>query len=240
MVRALGASVSRARGARDRRRLARRDRRDRGPARRRAAVGARPAPGAKGGLRPRVPGRVSARLDLGADLVLEMDCDFSTTRPTCLAWSRRRRTRISCSARATSGGGTRNWGLVRRFISRGGSLYAQVLLQLGIRDLTGGFKCYRRAVLEAIDLGRDLVARLRVPDRDDLSGASCRLPRGRGADHVLRPRGGRLEDEQGDRARGDLEGPAASPPRPRRALDGHVWVRRRTSLGTGSLWPCLT
>ena len=51
-----------------------------------------------------------------------------------------------------AGGGTRNWGLVRRFISRGGSLYAQVLLQLGIRDLTGGFKCYRRAVLETIDL----------------------------------------------------------------------------------------
>ena len=43
---------------------------------------------------------------------------------------------------------------MRRFISRGGSLYAQVLLQLGIRDLTGGFKCYRRRVLETIDLGR--------------------------------------------------------------------------------------
>jgi dolichol-phosphate mannosyltransferase len=42
---------------------------------------------------------------------------------------------------------------VRRFISRGGSLYAQVLLGLGIRDLTGGFKCYRRVVLETIDLG---------------------------------------------------------------------------------------
>src|SRR4029453_8306650 len=42
--------------------------------------------------------------------------------------------------------------LVRRFISRGGSLYAQVLLQLGLRDLAGRFKCYRRAVLEAIDL----------------------------------------------------------------------------------------
>jgi dolichol-phosphate mannosyltransferase len=55
-------------------------------------------------------------------------------------------------SRYVQGGGTRNWGLVRRFISRGGSLYAQVLLQLGIRDLTGGFKCYRRAVLEAIEL----------------------------------------------------------------------------------------
>ena len=41
---------------------------------------------------------------------------------------------------------------MRRFISRGGSIYAQVLLQLGVRDLTGGFKCYRRVVLETIDL----------------------------------------------------------------------------------------
>jgi dolichol-phosphate mannosyltransferase len=47
----------------------------------------------------------------------------------------------------------RDWGLVRRFISRGGSLYAQILLGLRIRDLTGGFKCYHRAVLEALPLG---------------------------------------------------------------------------------------
>src|SRR5215207_3434235 len=49
-------------------------------------------------------------------------------------------------------GGTKNWGLLRRLISRGGSLYAQILLGVPIRDLTGGFKCYRREVLEAIDL----------------------------------------------------------------------------------------
>jgi dolichol-phosphate mannosyltransferase len=45
-----------------------------------------------------------------------------------------------------------NWGLLRRFVSSGGSWYARVLLGVGIRDLTGGFKCYRRAVLERIDL----------------------------------------------------------------------------------------
>jgi dolichol-phosphate mannosyltransferase len=55
-------------------------------------------------------------------------------------------------SRYVSVGGTRNWGLLRRFVSRDGSLYAQALLQLGIRDLTGGFKCYRRKVLETIDL----------------------------------------------------------------------------------------
>ena len=50
------------------------------------------------------------------------------------------------------GGRVGNWGLVRRVISRGGSLYAQILLQLRVRDLTGGFKCFRRAVLEALPL----------------------------------------------------------------------------------------
>ena len=45
-----------------------------------------------------------------------------------------------------------NWGLGRRFVSRGGSFYARMVLGVGIRDLTGGFKCFRRATLEAIDL----------------------------------------------------------------------------------------
>ena len=55
-------------------------------------------------------------------------------------------------SRYVEGGGTANWGLLRRFVSRGGSLYAQILLGLRVRDLTGGFKCYRRAVLEALPL----------------------------------------------------------------------------------------
>ena len=50
------------------------------------------------------------------------------------------------------GGGTENWGLIRQFISRGGNFYARAILGLGFRDLTGGFKCFRRHVLEAIDL----------------------------------------------------------------------------------------
>ena len=62
-----------------------------------------------------------------------------------------------------------NWGALRRFVSSGGALYARVLLGVGIRDLTGGFKCYRRAVLEAIDLAD--VHRLRIPDRDHVPRA---------------------------------------------------------------------
>ena len=55
-------------------------------------------------------------------------------------------------SRYVPGGGTVNWGLGRQLLSRGGSLYARTMLGLPVRDLTGGFKCFRREVLEAIDL----------------------------------------------------------------------------------------
>jgi dolichol-phosphate mannosyltransferase len=55
-------------------------------------------------------------------------------------------------SRYVAGGAVRNWGLVRRFVSAGGSLYARIVLGVRVRDLTGGFKCYRRRVLETIDL----------------------------------------------------------------------------------------
>jgi dolichol-phosphate mannosyltransferase len=89
----------------------------------------------------------------GAELILEMDCDFSHDPkdvPRLIAAAED--AGVVLGSRYVRGGGTANWGLVRRAISRWGSLYAQVLLGLGVRDLTGGFKCYRRAVLERIDL----------------------------------------------------------------------------------------
>ena len=92
-------------------------------------------------------------LALDAELVLEMDCDFShdpADVPRLIAAAED--ADLVIGSRYVPGGGTRNWGLVRRLISRGGSLYAQLLLGVPIRDLTGGFKCYRRAVLETIDL----------------------------------------------------------------------------------------
>jgi dolichol-phosphate mannosyltransferase len=107
----------------------------------------------KEGLGPAYLAGFRRALELGADLVLEMDCDFShdpADVPRLVAAAEN--ADLVLGSRYVPGGGTRNWGLVRRFISRGGSLYAQVLLQLGLRDLTGGFKCYRRAVLETIDL----------------------------------------------------------------------------------------
>jgi dolichol-phosphate mannosyltransferase len=92
-------------------------------------------------------------LAAGAERIFEMDCDFShdpNDVPRLAAAADE--ADLVLGSRYVPGGGTRNWGLLRRFISRGGSLYAQVLLQLGTRDLTGGFKCYRREVLERIDL----------------------------------------------------------------------------------------
>jgi dolichol-phosphate mannosyltransferase len=82
-----------------------------------------------------------------------MDCDFShdpADVPRLLAAAQE--ADLVLASRYVEGGGTRNWGFVRRFISRGGSLYAQILLGLSVRDLTGGFKCYRRSVLEALPL----------------------------------------------------------------------------------------
>ena len=55
-------------------------------------------------------------------------------------------------SRYVAGGAVGNWGLLRRFVSAGGSWYARMVLGAPVRDLTGGFKCYRRTVLETIDL----------------------------------------------------------------------------------------
>ena len=89
----------------------------------------------------------------GVDLVLEMDCDFShdpSDVPRLIAAAEN--ADLVLGSRYAPGGGTANWGLLRRIVSRGGCLYAQVLLGMRVRDLTGGFKCFRRAALEAIDL----------------------------------------------------------------------------------------
>jgi dolichol-phosphate mannosyltransferase len=92
-------------------------------------------------------------LERGAELVLEMDADFSHD-PADLP----RLIRAAADAdlvlgsRYVRGGGVADWGLVRRSVSRGGSWYARTLLRAPVRDLTGGFKCFRREVLEAIDL----------------------------------------------------------------------------------------
>ena len=86
--------------------------------------------------------------------VLEMDADWSHP-PRYLPELLDRAEAgadLVLGSRYVPGGGTVNWGWLRRFISRGGSLYARTVLGLGVRDLTGGFKCFRRRVLESIHL----------------------------------------------------------------------------------------
>jgi dolichol-phosphate mannosyltransferase len=91
-------------------------------------------------------------LENGAGYVMEMDSDFSHD-PADLARlleAVAAGADLALGSRYVPGGGVRNWGLLRRFISEGGSTYARWVLGLHVRDLTGGFKCFRREVLEAI------------------------------------------------------------------------------------------
>ncbi|HEX6511077.1 MAG TPA: polyprenol monophosphomannose synthase [Chloroflexota bacterium] len=89
----------------------------------------------------------------GYDYVFEMDCDFSHDARYLPAFlDKIASADLVLGSRYVPGGGTVNWNLLRRFISRSGSFYSQVVLGLPYRDLTGGFKCFRRAVLEAISL----------------------------------------------------------------------------------------
>jgi dolichol-phosphate mannosyltransferase len=89
-----------------------------------------------------------------AEFVLEMDADLSHDPAAVprLIEACVNGADVALGSRYVEGGGTENWGRGRRIVSAGGSLYARTLLGLDIRDLTGGFKCFRREVLERIDL----------------------------------------------------------------------------------------
>jgi dolichol-phosphate mannosyltransferase len=89
----------------------------------------------------------------GAELILEMDADFShdpNDVPRLI--ERASEADIVLGSRYVEGGSIRNWGRLRRFVSAGGSAYARRVLGVHVRDLTGGFKCFRREALETIDL----------------------------------------------------------------------------------------
>ena len=89
----------------------------------------------------------------GAELILEMDADFShdpNDVPRLIESAGR--ADIVLGSRYVEGGSIRNWGRLRRFVSAGGSGYARRVLGVQVHDLTGGFKCFRREVLETIDL----------------------------------------------------------------------------------------
>ena len=94
-------------------------------------------------------------LDRGAELVLEMDADFShdpADLPRLIDAAENGGADLVLGSRYVEGGSVSDWGLLRRLVSRGGSWYARRVLGVTVRDLTGGFKCFRRSVLEALDL----------------------------------------------------------------------------------------
>jgi len=108
----------------------------------------------KDGLGPAYLAGFRRALADGAELVLELDCDFShdpNDVPRLIA-AAEDGVDVVLGSRYVEGGAVRNWGFVRRLVSSGGSLYARVLLGVHVKDLTGGFKCFRRQVLETIDL----------------------------------------------------------------------------------------
>ncbi len=107
----------------------------------------------KEGLGPAYLAGFRRALERGAELVVEMDCDFShDPKDVPRLIEAAGDADLVLGSRYVPGGGVENWGLVRRVVSAGGSLYARLLLGVPVRDLTGGFKCFRRSVLEALDL----------------------------------------------------------------------------------------
>ena len=108
---------------------------------------------AKEGLGPAYIAGFRVALAGGAELIMEMDSDFSHD-PAYIPQLLRaiEGADLAIGSRYVAGGGVTEWGRVRRFISRGGSHYARSILGVDVRDLTGGFKVFRREVLEAIHL----------------------------------------------------------------------------------------
>ena len=93
----------------------------------------------------------------GYDFIFEMDADFSHQPkylPQFLAVARSTGADVVLGSRYVEGGGVVDWPWRRRFMSRGGSFYAGLILDMPFRDLTGGFKLFRREALEQVDLSR--------------------------------------------------------------------------------------
>jgi dolichol-phosphate mannosyltransferase len=107
----------------------------------------------KEGLGPAYLAGFRVALDGGAERIIEMDADFSHDPGYLPALIEATDAAdLAIGSRYVPGGGITDWGPMRRFISRGGSAYARTALGLPVKDLTGGFKCFRRIVLETINL----------------------------------------------------------------------------------------
>ena len=185
----------------------------------------------KEGLGPAYIAGFRRALAGGAGLVLEMDSDFShdpAYLPRLLEAARR--ADVVLGSRYVPGGGVSDWGPLRKAISRGGSAYAKLVLGVDVEDLTGGFKCFRREVLEAIDLDSIQARGYAFQVEMTYRAIRRRLQGGRGADRLPRPPGRQLEDGPRDRRRGGLAGAAAAlwPRHVEKARNGLRTKRRYT------------
>ena len=109
--------------------------------------------GPKQGLGPAYVAGFQEALSGGAEFVAQMDADFShdpQDLPRLLEAAND--ADLVLGSRYVDGGGVTDWGPARRAVSRWGSAYARTALGIDVHDLTGGFKVFRRTVLEAIDL----------------------------------------------------------------------------------------
>ena len=107
----------------------------------------------KEGLGPAYLAGFRVALARGAERILEMDCDFSHDPkdvPRLIAATDD--ADLALGSRYVEGGEIPNWGVIRRAISAGGSLYARLILSGPVHDQTAGFRCYRAEVLRTIDL----------------------------------------------------------------------------------------
>ncbi len=107
------------------------------------------------GLGPAYLAGFTRALEAGAGLVLEMDSDFShdpADLSRLIGAVRDDGADVALGSRYVPGGGVSDWGALRRLVSRAGSVYARIVLGVPVRDLTGGFKCFRAEALAALDL----------------------------------------------------------------------------------------
>jgi len=107
----------------------------------------------KQGIGPAYVAGFKQALTTDTEYIMEMDCDFSHDPANIPAFLEAiKQADLVLGSRYVPGGRVENWGLLRRLISRWGGLYARLVLGIPVNDLTGGNKCFRRKVLEALDL----------------------------------------------------------------------------------------
>ena len=149
----------------------------------------------KYGLGPAYIYGFAKALENGADRVFEMDADFSHP-PRYLRdlLQASEEADLVIGSRYCPGGGVQNWPLSRRMISRLGNLYARAVLWCGVRDMTAGFKCYRREALEAMDIWTIRSTGYAFQVETTWRALRARVPGGGEAHHLRGAGGRRLQD----------------------------------------------